>query len=74
MEEDKRIDLIGQAVMRETQPKIMAVMVDDDGSKAQRYIDKLAARYPDIKVIDQMKGPTAGVVTIRIKNSKIASH
>ncbi len=64
MEEDKRIDLIGQFVMNKL--KTAAVVVDDIPGKAARYIAKLRKRFPGIEIIDQCPGPVSGSWTIKV--------
>lgn len=71
LEEDQRIELIGEATMRggkssADKPPLIAFVVDDDGKKADRYIEKLQKKFPGIRVIDQFKGPTPGAYTVRI--------
>jgi len=57
--EDKRIELIGNTAMckehdahRDT-PVTVAFIVEDD-EKADRYIKKLQARFPGIRVIERV--------------------
>lgn len=64
LEEDQRIDIIGQTVMRGR--LVVGVCVDDVPGKPERYIEKLKKRYPGIRILDQFKGPVKGVVTIRV--------
>lgn len=62
--EDERIDMIGHTVT--VHGKTAAVCVDDLPGKPERYIDKLTRRFPGLRIIDQCKGPTPGVITIRV--------
>lgn len=64
LSEDERIDLIGRQVTEKN--SIVGVLVDDEPGKAGRYIDKLRAKFPALKVHDVFSGPTAGVVTIKV--------
>ena len=73
IEEDKRIEMIGNIAYCEKHgayPKI-AVCVDLEGpdgfDKADRYISKLLAKFPEIIVLSKEKGPTPGVVTIVVQ-------
>jgi hypothetical protein len=61
--EDDRITAIGELAMKGT---VVGVMVDDDGKKADRYLRKLAKRFPDVVEISREKGPVAGVLTLKI--------
>ena len=58
--EDDRIDVIGHAAT--VCGKIVGVLVDDD-TKADRYIQKLAAKFPAARLLS--KAPCNGVVLIR---------
>lgn len=63
--EDERIKRIGRMVM--LYGKVVAVCTDaNPRSKADRYIDKLKARFPGIRVLSVFDGPTAGVVTVKL--------
>ena len=81
IEEDKRIELIGQTTYCDKHgayPSI-AFLVDLEGAdgfeKADRYIGKLLARFPEIEIQLKVKGPTPGVVTIKIqRRPKIAKN
>ena len=61
--EDDRITLIGAKAM---QGGVIAFITDADPGKADRYIAKLLAQFPELRVIDQQAGPTAGAVTVRL--------
>ena len=62
--EDERIRQIGEKVTREK--FTVAVLVDDEPGKPERYIRKLLQRYPGVQILKQVKGPTPGVVTIKV--------
>lgn len=64
LSEDERIGVIGHTVTEHG--KTVAVCVDDNAAKVARYIRKLRERFPGIVVLSQEKGPTRGVVTIRV--------
>lgn len=64
LSEDQRIDVIGHAVTEHG--KTVAVCVDDVVGKPERYIKKLKERFPGVVVLERVKGPVAGVVTIRV--------
>ena len=71
LEEDKRIEAIGNAVMggpkTSADKPIMAAFVVEDDAKADRYISKLQERFPEIRVIDRIQGPVKGMtVTVRV--------
>lgn len=61
--EDQRIEFIGEAAMA---GNATAFCVDDEPGKPERYIEKLLAKYPKIRITDQFKGPVAGVVTVKL--------
>jgi len=63
-EEDKRIDIIGDAAMRLKQT--VAFITDADPGKADRYIAKLKARFPGIVVLGRSNGPVKGSVTVKV--------
>jgi hypothetical protein len=65
LEEDRRIDLIGHGVVDHR--KTIAFIVEDDGTKGDRYIQKLKEKFPLIEVIDRTPWPIANVETIRIR-------
>lgn len=62
-DEDSRIDIIGRTAMT---GKIVAFVTDDEPGKVERYIEKLKNKFPDVKVIEQVKGLIAGTVSVRI--------
>lgn len=64
LDEDKRIDLIGHMVM--THKKTVAIMVDDEPDKPERYIRKLKQKFPMITTEGPFKGPVKDVVTIKV--------
>lgn len=63
-DEDKRIQMIGQAVM--THRKLVGFVVEAEAGKGARYIKKLKERFPGIVVLDRRDGPVAGCETIRV--------
>jgi hypothetical protein len=76
IEEDKRIELIGNTAYCDEHggfPSI-AFVVDLEGpdgfEKADRYIVKLLAKFPEIEVQLKERGPTAGAVTVKIQRRK----
>lgn len=62
--EDDRIDTIGKTVM--DLGAITAFIVEADGAKADRYIRKLAERWPKVRILGREPGPTKGVETVRV--------
>lgn len=64
LDEDARIDAIGNATMRDR--KTVGFVTDNEPGKAERYIAKLKERFPGIVVVARMKGPTPGVVTVKV--------
>ncbi len=63
-EEDKRIAIIGDMAMKRRQR--VAFVTDSDPGKAERYISKLKAKFPGIRIVDFFKGPVAGTVTVKV--------
>lgn len=61
LDEDVRIELIGQQAMGGGK---VAFVVDDEPGKADRYIQKLLTKFPELKVDKRFKGPTPGVESI----------
>ena len=71
MTEDERIDFIGRSVMNtpatSTDKPVMNAFIVEDDAKADRYIEKLRAKFPGIRVIDRLDGPVRGLhVTVRV--------
>lgn len=65
--EDRRITQIGEAMMDLPAGRMVAFITDaDPPEKADRYIAKLLARFPDIRVVDKVDGPVTGTVTVRL--------
>lgn len=60
--EDKRIELIVHHVR--DHGRTVAVCVDDEPGKPERYAKKLAEK--GCLVLEQLKGPVKGVVTLRV--------
>ena len=70
LEEDKRIEAIGKVVMggpkNSGDKPIMAAFVVEDDAKTDRYIRKLQALFPGIRVIDRFKGPVPETISVRV--------
>jgi hypothetical protein len=64
LSEDERIGVIGHTVT--AHGKTVAVCVDDQPAKVERYKRKLRERFPSVVILDTTKGPVKGVVTIRV--------
>jgi hypothetical protein len=64
IDEDKRIDTIGHAVM--VHRSIADVITDAEPGKAERYIAKLKAKFPGIQILERFDGPTPGAVTVKV--------
>lgn len=64
--EDERIKKIGKAVMEDN--LTVGVVVDDrpdDPGKADRYIEKVKAQFPFVRVLVVFKGPIPHTKTIK---------
>jgi hypothetical protein len=69
-DEDKRIDMIGNATMSGKQssaekPLIIGFVVEDH-AKADRYVKKLKEKFPTIRIIDRFDGPVQNTVTVYV--------
>jgi hypothetical protein len=68
LKEDERIDYIVHAItvpVKTEKPVTVAFVVEDD-PKADRYIEKLKAKCPGIRILDRFYGPAAGMVSVRV--------
>ena len=63
MSEDERIAQIGLAVLA---GRTVAFVTDDEPGKAERYIEKLTARFPGLRVVSRHAGPLAGTVGVKV--------
>ena len=66
--EDRRITQIGQTAMT---GKTVAFVTDDDPGKADRYIRKLLARFPDLEEFQRFNGPIPGAITIKVRKKEV---
>lgn len=64
LEEDKRIEIIGDAVLR--LGKTVGFVTDADPGKAARYISKLLGKFPGIVVLGPFNGPVKGTMSIKV--------
>ena len=69
LDEYKRIEIIGQAVMQ-SRAKV-AVCVDAVPGKADRYIQKLTERFPGIQIVGKHPGPAGGIDVIQVAPPEI---
>ena len=67
LEENDRIHMIGQCVMKETPDYKGMVTVDDTPGKRERYIKKLTEWYPLIEVVEQGDGPLQKCVYFTVR-------
>ena len=68
--EDDRIDVIGNTTMTcgnpfATEPFIVGFIVESE-EKADRYIEKLKKKFPEIVIIGKGAGPVKGTVAVRV--------
>ncbi len=63
LEENQRIDIIGKTAM---EGKIIGFVVEADGEKADRYISKLLAKFPGLKVYERFGGPVPDTETVKV--------
>lgn len=64
--EDDRIDLIVEYLKKLGVGRTVAVLVDDEPGKADRYIKKIKEKYSRAEVKSQGYGPTPGCYTVII--------
>lgn len=60
--ENKRIQIIGERAMK---GEVIAFVVEDD-RKADRYLKKIANRFPKIVQLARVPGPIEGAVTVKV--------
>ena len=65
LEEDARIDEIGQAATRSPGKRI-GFVTDDEPGKAERYISKLVGKFPKVIIESQGPGPVANTILVRV--------
>ena len=63
-DEDERIRQIGEKAM--VSKLTVGFITDSEEGKADRYISKLMARFPGIRVIYQGDGPVAETVLVKV--------
>jgi hypothetical protein len=62
--EDERIERVGQYVMSGWQR--VAIAVDDEPAKIERYKRKLLTRFPDITILSEGKGtPGSHIILVQ---------
>lgn len=72
LDEDTRIELIGRMMTCEHCIKASGgelrapLMTDDEPGKLERYIKKLAERFPTVRVIGEKSRPLPGVAQIML--------
>jgi hypothetical protein len=64
IQEDDRIELIGRAVTDNR--ATVAFIVEAGSGKAERYIQKLTAKFPSVRVLGQFAGPVPNTTTVRV--------
>ena len=67
--EDERIALIGAEAMKRVGLEIAFITDSNPPEKVERYIRKLAERFPDVKVVKRFNGPVAGTVSVIVTRS-----
>lgn len=65
MSEDQQIEIIGHCVVQQRQT--VAVILENDSKKIERYKNKLQEAHPGLIDIEQIAGLTIGTITLRIK-------
>jgi hypothetical protein len=63
LEEDKRIDAIGNAAKAGNRVGVM--LERKDKQKQTRYTEKITTRFPGVVLLGTTNGPTSLVVTLR---------
>ena len=65
LSEDDRIDVIGRTAIEKNQ--VVGCVVDAaPAAKADRYIDKLRAKFPTLQILHRGPGPTPGTTLIKV--------
>jgi hypothetical protein len=64
LEENKRIEIIGTTAMQKHQ--VVGFIVESKIGKAERYIEKLTAKFPGIKIMYKGAGPTKGTTLVKV--------
>lgn len=67
LEEDQRITHIGESAMQKMK---VGFVVDDEPGKAERYIEKLLTRFPELQVTKRFPGPVAKCVSVIVERLK----
>ena len=67
--EDERIALIGAEAMKRVGLEIAFITDSNPPEKVERYIRKLAERFPDVKVVKRFNGLVAGTVSVIVTRS-----
>lgn len=62
LSEDERIQNIGEAAMA---GHTVGCVTDSEPGKAERYIQKLKAKFPSVTILGQFAGPVKGSVLIK---------
>lgn len=62
--EDRRIEVIGANALKKGK---VAFCTDAEPGKADRYIAKLLAQFPQLEVFGRYPGPIADVVTVIVR-------
>lgn len=66
LQEDERINLMGQHIMESGETA--GVVVDrDPPEKIARYIEKLTTRFPMVEVFERGSGPAEGMVFFKAR-------
>lgn len=63
-QEDARIEAIGRSAM---QGGSIAFITDDEPGKADRYVAKLKAKFPQIIEVGRFNGPAPQTVTVKVR-------
>ncbi len=63
LSEDDRIKVIGDAAM--TGKTVGVCLEKSEPQKIARYIAKVTERFPAVRVIERIEGPTTLVITIK---------
>jgi hypothetical protein len=64
-DEDSRIHAAGTAAMMAPGKKV-GLITDAEPGKSERYCNKIAAKFPDVKILGVYPGPVEGTVLIAI--------
>ncbi len=68
LQEDERIKLIGASVMDAPLKPVVNAFIVESEAKADRYVKKLLAKFPGIRIVDRGPGVSPGTIMVRVSS------